>query len=71
MTKEFNVVIERDSDGYFVTSVPSLRGCQTQSKSLDKLMERIQEAIELCLECEESGGESMEFVGIQKVLVQL
>ena len=56
MTKEFNVVIERDSDGYFVASVPSLRGCHTQSKSLDELMERIQEAIELCLEFEESGG---------------
>ena len=57
MTKEFNVVIERDRDGYFVASVPSLRGCHTQSKSLDELMERIQEAIELCLEFEESGSE--------------
>ena len=56
MTKEFNVVIERDRDGYFVASVPSLRGCHTQSKSLDELMERIQEAIELCLEFEESGS---------------
>ncbi len=71
MTKEFNVVIERDSDGYFVASVPTLRGCHTQAKSLDELMERIQEAIELCLEFEESGSESMEFVGIQKVSVQL
>jgi len=71
MTKEFNVVIERDRDGYFVASVPSLRGCHTQAKSLDELMERIQEAIELCLELEESGSEPMEFVGIQKVLVQL
>jgi predicted RNase H-like HicB family nuclease len=71
MTKEFNVVIERDSDGYFVASVPTLRGCHTQAKSLDELMVRIQEAIELCLEFEESSNESMEFVGIQKVLVQL
>lgn len=47
MTKEFNVVIERDSDGYFVASVPSLRGCHTQAKSLDELMERIQEATRL------------------------
>jgi len=71
MTQEFNVVIERDRDGYFVASVPSLRGCHTQAKSLDELMERIQEAIELCLEFEESGNEAMEFIGIQKVLVQL
>ncbi len=25
MTREFNVVIERDEDGYFVASVPELR----------------------------------------------
>ena len=34
MTREFNVVIERDEDGHFVASVPALRGCHTQAKSL-------------------------------------
>ena len=34
MKKEFNVIIERDSEGYFVASVPALRGCHTQAKSL-------------------------------------
>ncbi len=48
MSKEFNVIIERDSEGYFVASVPSLPGCHTQAKSLDELMERIREAIALC-----------------------
>ncbi|MFI3197492.1 MAG: type II toxin-antitoxin system HicB family antitoxin [Methylococcaceae bacterium] len=50
MIKQFDVVIEKDSEGYFVASVPVLRGCHTQAKSLDVLMERIREAIELCLE---------------------
>ena len=50
MTKAFNVVIERDSEGYYVASVPELQGCHTQAKSLDTLMERIREAIDLCLE---------------------
>lgn len=50
MTRQFNVIIERDSEGYFVGSVPELAGCHTQAKSLDELMERIQEAILLCLE---------------------
>jgi predicted RNase H-like HicB family nuclease len=68
--KEFSVVIEKDSDGYFVASVPSLRGCHTQAKSLDQLIERIKEAIELCLEFDES-EESLEFVGVQKVTVQI
>lgn len=48
--KAFNVVIERDSEGYYVASVPELPGCHTQAKSLDTLMERIREAIDLCLE---------------------
>ncbi len=50
MTRQFNVIIERDSEGHFVGSVPELAGCHTQAKSLDKLMERIREAILLCLE---------------------
>ena len=50
MKREFNVIIEKDEDGYYVGSVPELRGCHTQAKSLDKLMGRIKEAILLCLE---------------------
>ena len=50
---EFNVIIEHDSKGFFVASVPSLRGCHAQAKSLDVLMERIREAIQLCLEVKE------------------
>ncbi|MGB3779690.1 MAG: type II toxin-antitoxin system HicB family antitoxin [Tunicatimonas sp.] len=68
-TRDYNVVIERDSDGYYVASVPSLPGCHTQAKSLDTLMKRIQEAIELCLEVEKAAGEELDFIGVQKVSV--
>jgi predicted RNase H-like HicB family nuclease len=67
MKLEFNVIIERDADGYFVGSVPSLRGCHTQAKSLDVLVRRIQEAIALCLEVEDPV--TNEFVGVQRVAV--
>ncbi|MBU1405987.1 MAG: type II toxin-antitoxin system HicB family antitoxin [Proteobacteria bacterium] len=67
MIREFNVVIEKDEDGYFVASVPALRGCHTQAKSLDILMKRIREAIEVCLEVEEPV--SNEFVGVQRIAV--
>jgi len=50
MKREFNVIIEKDSTGYYVATVPELRGCHTQAKSLDTLMKRVREAIELCLE---------------------
>jgi predicted RNase H-like HicB family nuclease len=67
MTREFNVVIEKDEDGFFVASVPALRGCHTQAKSLDVLMKRIKEAIELCMEVEDPV--SNQFVGVQRVAV--
>lgn len=67
MNLEFSVIIEKDEDGYYVASVPALRGCHTQAKSLDVLMKRVQEAIELCLEVEVPV--SNEFIGIQRVAV--
>ena len=65
--REFNVVIERDVEGYYVASVPALPGCHTQAKSLDKLRTRIQEAIELYLEVEKDKTEPLEFIGVQKI----
>ncbi|MDO8692348.1 MAG: type II toxin-antitoxin system HicB family antitoxin [Dehalococcoidia bacterium] len=50
MARDFLVVVERDEDGYLVASVPSLPGCHTQARSMDDLMERIKEAIQLCLD---------------------
>ncbi|MDO8569874.1 MAG: type II toxin-antitoxin system HicB family antitoxin [bacterium] len=46
---KFKVLIERDEDGYFVASVPALPGCHTQAKTIPELMERVREAIKLCL----------------------
>jgi len=37
MQRQFDVVIERDEDGYYIASVPELRGCHTQAESLDEL----------------------------------
>ncbi len=57
MQREFDVIIERDDEGYFVASVPALHGCHTQAKSLDVLMVRVREAIELRIEVEGEDGE--------------
>ncbi len=56
MDKTFNVIIEKDSDGFYISSVPALIGCHTQAKSLDELMNRTKEVIELCLEEEENSN---------------
>ena len=66
---QFDVVVEKDREGYFVATVPALHGCHTQAKSLDQLMERIKEAIELCLEVEGVVDEQLDFVGVQRVTV--
>ena len=68
MVRELSVIIERDAEGYYVASVPALRGCHTQARSLDELMERIQEAAELCLE-DQGEVEPLDFVGVQKIAV--
>ncbi len=67
--REFSVIVEKDAEGYFVASVPELRGCHTQARSLDKLMERVREAIALCLEVERDSRTTIEFVGVQRVTV--
>jgi len=70
MTRQFNVVVERDAEGFFVATVPSLPGCHTQARSLDQLMERVREAIELYLEVEGLPAGELDFVGIQRVCVE-
>ena len=70
MTREFDVVIERDLEGYYVASVPQLPGCHTQAKSLDTLMARIREAIELCLEVSAEEVAPQEFIGVQRIWVE-
>ena len=69
MTHQFDVIVEKDSTAYFVASVPVLRGCHTQAKSLDVLMERIRGAVELCLEVQGDVPESLDFVGVQRISV--
>jgi predicted RNase H-like HicB family nuclease len=69
MSHEFDIVIERDSEGYYVASVPALPGCHTQARSLDELSERIKEAIALYLEVEGEAPEPLDFVGIQRITV--
>ena len=69
MAKEFTVIIERDEEGYYISEVPELPGCHTQAKTLDKLMERTREAIQLCLEVAraQKEGPSTHLVGIQRI----
>ena len=68
--KLFNILIEKDEDGWLISSVIELPGCHTQAKTLDQLMERTKEAILLYLEStEKETGE--EFVGVQQLKIEV
>ena len=69
MPRIFNVIIERDAEGYYIGTIPELRGCHSQARSLDELMIRIREAAELCLEAQMDGLEPLDFVGVQTISV--
>lgn len=63
--RTFTVLIEQDEDGFYVASVPALKSCYTQAKTVEALYPRIREVIALCLEEEEPV--SMQFIGVQQL----
>ncbi len=48
--KQFPIVVERDTDGFYIVECPTFSGCYTQGKTLDEALKNIQEVIALCLE---------------------
>ncbi len=64
------VIIEQDEDGIYVAKVPSILGCYTQGKTVEEALERVKEAIQVCLESEPEDFPQLKFVGIQQIEVQ-
>ena len=48
--RNFTVLIEQDEDGIYVAKVPNIRGCYTQGRTVQQAMERVKEAIQVCLD---------------------
>ncbi len=69
MAKRYNVIIEKDEEGWYVSEVVELPGCHTQGKTIDELIERTKEAIKAYLETEEEPEIEEKFVGIQQIEV--
>jgi predicted RNase H-like HicB family nuclease len=69
LQRQFDVVIERDEEGYYVATLLQLPGCHTQARSMDEVTERIREAVELRLEVEGAPEQVLEFAGIQRISV--
>jgi len=68
--REFTVIIEQDEDGYYVASVVELPGCFTQAKTINELLQRIEDAIKLYLEAIGKREKFLvKFIGLQKITV--
>ena len=67
MKHDIYVVIERDEDGYYIGEAPQLKGCYSQGKTVEELIQNMHEVIELCLEDDPAEIAINEFIGVQKV----
>jgi len=67
----FPVMIERDEDGIYIGSVPALKTCYTQAKTLPELYKRLNEVVALCISVDkdffDSTAKQNEFVGVQNL----
>ena len=50
LKRTFNIIVEAGQDAYLISSVIELPGCHTQAKTVDELIDRTKEAIELYLD---------------------
>jgi predicted RNase H-like HicB family nuclease len=53
---KFNIVIDRDEDGAWISECPAIPGCISQGTSQDEAVENIMEAIRLCLDVRAEHG---------------
>jgi len=67
----FTVLIEQDEDGIYVANVPDIPGCYTQGRTVEQAMERIREAIQVCLEADDEEILPMKFIGVQQLEVKV
>jgi predicted RNase H-like HicB family nuclease len=68
---KYTVILERESDGGYVVSVPVLPGCVSQGDTRDEALANIREAIDLYVEdCKLAGDpvpqeDSLEYVELK------
>lgn len=55
MSMKLKIVVERGTDGHYVTHCPSLKGCWSQGRTRNEAVENIKEAILLYLDSASKG----------------
>ncbi|MDI6721505.1 MAG: type II toxin-antitoxin system HicB family antitoxin [Candidatus Aenigmarchaeota archaeon] len=69
MKQVYNVLIEQDEEGWFISEVVGLPGCHTQAKSLDELMKRTKELVVEYMEAKKGKEIQERFIGLQQIEV--
>jgi predicted RNase H-like HicB family nuclease len=69
----YRVIIEKDEDGVFVASVPTLQGCYTEADTYEEAVKDIKKVIKLHLkarvETEAIDDSKSEFIGIKNIQI--
>ncbi len=66
----FTVYIERDEDGIFIGSIPTIPSCYAQGKTQEDMLKNLREVLRLCLRNNNKNTlENTKFVGIQNLEV--
>ena len=52
--RAFHVKLVQDEDGWYIASVPALKGCHSQGETRQEALDNIREAIDLWLEAEDA-----------------
>ena len=65
----FNVLIEQDKDGIFISEVIGLLECRMQAKTIDELIKRTRAAISAYLQSDNDFTLEKKFIGIKKIKV--
>lgn len=67
----FTVIIEQDEDGWFVAKVPDVQGCATQGKTKEQAIERIKEALQVCIEAEKDIPVPLKYVDVANIEIHV
>ena len=68
--KNFTVYIERDEDGMFIGSIPTVPSCYAEGRDQKEMLKNLQQVLKLCLRnVNVKEVEKTKFVGIQNLEV--
>ena len=69
---EIKIVFEKDEDGIYVVTCPSLPGCVSQGKTEKEALKNIKEAIRLHIKClAEDGLPILKREGVEEKLIEV